>query len=77
MEAKAGHCPICNSGMIEYMNGPDFSENEVWYEGYCEDCETEFQEIYEITYTKSEILKVHVDKANEILKKKGVTDGRE
>ena len=42
----------------------------MWYEGYCEDCETEFQEIYEITYTKSEILKVHVDKANEILKKR-------
>ena len=52
---ESGRCPKCKSDNIDYVNGPDFSDNEMWYEGYCDDCETDFQEIFEVKYKFSEI----------------------
>ena len=51
---EAGLCPKCKSDMIEW-EGPEFEFEELWYEGYCEDCETEFQEIYKLDYITTEI----------------------
>ena len=51
---EAGLCPKCKSDMIEW-EGPEFECEELWYEGYCEDCETEFDELYELNYLESEI----------------------
>ena len=50
----AGTCPKCKSDNIHY-EGPEFDDAFLWYKGYCEDCETEFDELYELTYIKSEI----------------------
>ena len=50
----AGICPKCKSDNI-YYEGPEVEPSFLWYEGYCEDCETEFDELYELTYIKSEI----------------------
>ena len=55
---EAGLCPKCKSDMIEW-EGPEFEFEELWYEGYCEDCETEFQEIYKLDYITTEINAKH------------------
>ena len=51
---EQGICPKCKSDNISYL-GPEFDDSFMWYEGYCEDCETEFDELYEIKYIESEI----------------------
>ena len=56
LRIKEGDCPGCNSNMIEYVAGPDSSDNEMWYECYCEDCGTEFYEIFEVTYLRTDII---------------------
>ena len=52
---EAGICPKCKSGDNIQWEGPEFECEELWYEGYCEDCETEFQEVYKLDYITTEI----------------------
>ncbi len=52
---EAGICPKCKSGDNIQWEGLEFESEELWYEGYCEDCETEFQEVYKLDYITTEI----------------------
>ena len=52
---KEGTCPKCNSDNTEYMCGAEYDDTQMWYEAECKDCETLYQEIYEVKYSHSEI----------------------
>ena len=51
---EAGLCPKCKSDNISYL-GPEFDDSLLWYEANCNDCKTEFDELYEMKYLESEI----------------------
>tara|TARA_R110002020_G_scaffold8294_1_gene33545 strand:- start:448 stop:621 length:174 start_codon:yes stop_codon:yes gene_type:complete len=51
---EAGLCPKCKSDNISYI-GPEFDDALLWYEANCNDCKTEFDELYELNYLESEI----------------------
>ena len=51
---EAGLCPKCKSDNISYI-GPELDDSLLWYEANCNDCETEFDELYELKYLESEI----------------------
>lgn len=57
----AGICPACGSENITYCTGYVQDEDYV-YEASCDDCEQEFIEYYDITYSET-----RWDEANEDL----------
>lgn len=51
-QTKEGECPSCKSTNIEYgMMIPE--DDSVYYEVYCNKCDSDIREYYKLTYSES------------------------
>jgi len=52
LSENVGECPYCHSDNVD-LQGPDFQDGMIYYDGHCADCENDFVEWYEVEYNST------------------------
>ena len=53
-KTEPGICPVCGSDDINYQD-PDFVDGDLYYQCYCSNCSTGFEEWYNLSYAETVI----------------------